>query len=109
MCRTIGRQKGIYLQVEWGVNMPTYFRYDHPRLMQVVMNIISNSIKFTDRGGVILKVDWIPTHNEDPMGETDPLFKALIESSEMHQYIETVNGIYTIFYIYIYIYRMQSK
>ena len=102
MCKTIATQKGIYLKIIWDPNIPVYFQYDHPRLTQVLMNILSNSIKFTDKGGVILKVDWYPHLISDSpyltLGPLHPTFQNIINHSQMDLYICNI-------YIYILVHQ----
>jgi signal transduction histidine kinase/ActR/RegA family two-component response regulator len=46
------RGKGIELAVEIDSELPAWLSGDGPRLRQVVTNIVSNAVKFTDRGTV---------------------------------------------------------
>lgn len=50
-------EKGLYLNVEFNSNQPVYLLGDANRLKQVINNLISNGIKFTESGGVTVKVD----------------------------------------------------
>lgn len=49
-------RKGIYLKMEIEENVPRYIKGDYIKLNQLLNNIISNSIKFTDKGGVKVRV-----------------------------------------------------
>jgi signal transduction histidine kinase/DNA-binding response OmpR family regulator len=50
-------QKGIALHGELAVAADAEIETDPQRLEQVLKNFLSNAVKFTDRGGVTLKVD----------------------------------------------------
>jgi signal transduction histidine kinase/HPt (histidine-containing phosphotransfer) domain-containing protein len=53
---TQAMQKEIDLVLEVDDNVPRFFRGDHPRLKQVLFNILGNALKFTDQGQVRLHV-----------------------------------------------------
>ena len=51
------KSKGIYLQSASN-NLPEFISADEGKIRQVLVNIIGNSVKFTDRGGINIKVDF---------------------------------------------------
>ncbi len=63
--KTVAVEKGIEFKIEINFNnSPKVFIGDVTRLKQILINLCSNAIKFTDKGGVLLKVDITPSFNK---------------------------------------------
>jgi signal transduction histidine kinase/DNA-binding NarL/FixJ family response regulator len=57
MCRIKAEQKGIDFIYQPSDNLPVGIVADEKRLRQVLINLLGNAIKFTDKGSVTLKVN----------------------------------------------------
>lgn len=78
--RLKARQKGIdfiYLPLN---QLPTTIYADEKRLRQILINFISNAVKFTDAGSVTFKVGVIQDEEETTKLDETKLGKTLIES-----------------------------
>lgn len=51
--------KGLSFSVETGDDVPEDVLSDSIRLRQVLVNLIGNALKFTDQGGIVLRVDKV--------------------------------------------------
>lgn len=56
--------KGIYFKTELN-NIPEYIFADEGKIRQVLVNIIGNSVKFTDFGGITVKTNFTPSLSQD--------------------------------------------
>jgi signal transduction histidine kinase/ActR/RegA family two-component response regulator len=56
LLRARAQQKGISLEVDWRFPLPALVRSDPVRVRQILTNLVGNSVKFTDSGGVRIVV-----------------------------------------------------
>ncbi len=64
-------QKGLKFETNFSPSLPTVVNGDQTKLRQVLYNLLTNAIKFTETGGVKLKVGYLEDFEAYPrMGET---------------------------------------
>jgi signal transduction histidine kinase len=72
--------KQLGLRVDIAADLPPFILGDGLRLRQVLFNLLSNAMKFTDQGGIMLRVKRVKPHP----AEEQPLFAGLtIEASDL--------------------------
>ncbi len=57
-------QKGVLFFYETAADLPQVVRADETRLRQVLLNLLNNAAKFTDRGQVTFRVSCLPCEDE---------------------------------------------
>lgn len=67
----IAENRGLYFKVEMGDNLPAHLYTDKQRMEQIIKNLLSNAMKFTEHGGVTLRID-VPDASELPNRNLDP-------------------------------------
>jgi PAS domain S-box-containing protein len=69
ICSLRAAQKQITFNYQLSSHLPTAIHADKRRLKQVLINLLTNAIKFTDQGGVTFKIDLI--NGPTPLGGPD--------------------------------------
>jgi CheY-like chemotaxis protein/nitrogen-specific signal transduction histidine kinase len=57
LCSERASSKGLELVVDMPASVPDHARGDGPRVRQVLLNLVTNAIKFTERGEVVVRVE----------------------------------------------------
>ena len=65
MFRLRAEQKGLELELILGPNVPRYIHADEGKLRQVLMNLLGNAVKFTEKGSLTIGVQCVKSI-EDP-------------------------------------------
>lgn len=93
--RTSALEKKISLELEYKTPIPASISTDPTRLHQILTNLISNAIKFTDQGGVRIEVQFLDDSEKPqlrfdvidsgcgiPSDKLDRIFAAFTQSDE---------------------------
>jgi CheY-like chemotaxis protein/two-component sensor histidine kinase len=56
LCEPLAAEKALHFVVELDPTLPSILRTDEQRLQQILRNLTSNAVKFTDEGGVTLRI-----------------------------------------------------
>jgi CheY-like chemotaxis protein len=60
ICSQMIRTKTLTGVIKISKKLPSVLLLDNYRLMQVIMNLMGNATKFTDKGFINITIDWIP-------------------------------------------------
>jgi len=64
MMKVKAKGRNLYLRTESDESVPEILRGDAVRLTQILLNLISNALKFTHDGGVVVKLDLVERKEE---------------------------------------------
>ena len=65
MIKTRAEKKGLTLDVEASPELPTILYGDEIRIKQVATNVLTNAVKYTEKGGVTLRVSFEKTDEKN--------------------------------------------
>ncbi|MFH1419376.1 MAG: ATP-binding protein [Planctomycetota bacterium] len=69
------QQKGLPFDIAYEGEAPETIQSDPTRLKQILVNLIGNAIKFTDKGGVRLVTRLVGTEPSGRMGPSEPMLQ----------------------------------
>ncbi len=52
----LAQKKDLYFVIDFPYDQPSYFKSDPVRIRQVLENLVNNAIKFTEHGGIFVKI-----------------------------------------------------
>ncbi|HEY9652865.1 MAG TPA: cache domain-containing protein [Coleofasciculaceae cyanobacterium] len=84
MFRLRAQQKGITFLYEPLSNLPRAVRGDEQKLRQILINLLGNAVKFTEKGGVVFKVGYssVVSHQLSPVAQDDERNSQTVENRE---------------------------
>jgi PAS domain S-box-containing protein len=94
LMQLLAQQKGLRLALEQSSDFPRYIKGDEARLRQILVNLVSNAVKFTEQGSVTIRLGahrndrlsiQIEVQDSGPgIGEADRerLFKPFVQLAE---------------------------
>lgn len=96
ICQIRAEQKDLAFIYEPSANLPEGLLLDEKRLRQVLINLLGNAIKFTDRGSVTLRVQVLDTDRPNPT-ESPYLLEFAIQDSGIGMAPEQLDQLFTAF------------
>lgn len=63
--KRMAQEKKLSFDINYSKNLPEVIETDRRRLMQVLTNLLRNALKFTDRGGIIVNLDYVDRKNKN--------------------------------------------
>ncbi|MEM9453461.1 MAG: response regulator [Myxococcota bacterium] len=77
--------KGLELVARFAPGTPVRVVGDHGRIRQILLNLTSNAVKFTQQGHVLITVELVPQgqgpHEQGPHEQGSPWFKCSVEDT----------------------------
>jgi PAS domain S-box-containing protein len=95
ICRVNSQQKGLELIYQTSGNLPQGIKADERRLRQVLMHLLNNAIKFTDRGKVTFDITAQQVKDRSPQAQT--LLRFQIEDSGIGISQEHLDNLFSAF------------
>ncbi len=71
LMRLRAEEKGLWLQVDQSSAFPRYIMGDEVRMRQILVNLIGNAVKFTNEGGITLRLNLKQNHQRHLLMEVE--------------------------------------
>lgn len=72
MCELRTAEKRLSFRLEFGADVPVHVMADETKLRQVLINLLGNAIKFTDRGRIVLTLSCVSDKVRFEVSDTGP-------------------------------------
>ncbi|MEO5368906.1 MAG: response regulator [Magnetococcus sp. DMHC-1] len=92
------QEKGLELLLDTKSTVPRHLRGDSLRLGQVLINLLGNAIKFTEKGEVTLTIDMVEERKEGKEREENVLLQFVVCDTGIGMTEEQVNNLFQEFY-----------
>jgi signal transduction histidine kinase/CheY-like chemotaxis protein/HAMP domain-containing protein len=79
--KPISEAKNLKFEIELQAGLPELMETDMQRLNQILKNLLSNAFKFTEKGGVSLRIFRPGPAHENPLADSDAVIAFSIEDS----------------------------
>ncbi|MGB3765020.1 MAG: CHASE2 domain-containing protein, partial [Phormidesmis sp.] len=85
ICKIRAQQKGVTFQCEFASDLPPAVHADEKRLRQILINLLGNAIKFTEKGCVTLRVSLNSVTSVAPITSINSVETIHLSSSNQEQ------------------------
>ena len=89
ICGRIIQNKRLGGSLEIDKDVPRYLELDEQRMIQIILNLTSNAVKFTEKGQVRIRVSWETTAISDLPSQSQ---KVSLYHGPSKELLETIDG-----------------
>ncbi len=65
MIQVRAKDKGLFFRMENSTSIPHLLYGDEVRVRQIIVNLLTNAVKYTEKGEVVLSANWVKTDEEN--------------------------------------------